>query len=265
MSSPTALLDGRVAVVTGGSSGIGRSIARTFADHGAAAVVVADVREDPKEGGTPTHRLIEEESDAEAAFVECDVSDLADVEAMMDAADEAGGVDVLVNNAGVWHPEEFLEVTEAEFDRMLGINLKGTYFASQAAAERMVDGGGGSIVNVSSIAGLFGNGGWPTYAVSKGGMTLLTYSLAHRFGGDGIRVNAIHPGGIETMIGRDPDEEPAPEVDDDQAEQFTQMVPLGRYGQPEDVAGAATFLASDLASYVTGESLVVDGGWTSWR
>lgn len=253
------LLDDRVAVVTGGSSGIGRGIARSFADHGADAVVVADVREDPKEGGRPTHRVVEEDTDASGVFVQCDVSNVDDFEPVMDAAEAFGGVNVMVNNAGIWRPEEFLDVTEESYRRMLDINLTGAYFGSQAAVVRMLEGDGGSIVNISSIAGLFGNGGWPTYAASKGGLTLLTYSLAHRFGGDGIRVNAIHPGGIATMIGGEG------EADPEQTQAFLQDVPLGRYGQPADVAGAVTFLASDLAGYVTGESLVVDGGWTSWR
>ncbi|WP_424000803.1 SDR family oxidoreductase [Haloarcula salina] len=258
-----SLLDGKTAVVTGGSSGIGRGIAHGFADHGAEAVVVADVREDPKEDGVPTHELIEDETDAEAVFVECDVTNRADLIEAVEAADAAGGLDVMVNNAGVWHAEDFFDVTEADYQRTMDINLKGAYFGSQVAADRMVDHGtGGTIINTSSIAGLFGNGDWPTYSASKGGLTTLTYSLAHRLGEHDIRVNAIHPGGIETMIGGEPTD---PEAAAEQAEQFTQMVPLGRYGQPDDVAGAATFLASDLAGYVTGESLVVDGGWTSWR
>ena len=261
-----ALLSEQVAVVTGGSSGIGRGIARAFADHGA-DVVVADVREEPKEGGRPTHEAIQAETDASATFVECDVTDVAQLEAAVAAADEFGGVDVMVNNAGIWHAEEFLETTVEDYQRTMDINLRGTFFGSQAAARRMVEAeDGGSIINVSSVAGLFGNGDWPTYAASKGGVTMLTYSLAHRFGGDGVRVNAIHPGGIETKIGSEFAEgDPDPEAAAAQAEQFTQLVPLGRYGKPDDVAGAAVFLASDLASYVSGESLVVDGGWTSWR
>ena len=254
-----ALLEGRVAVVTGGSSGIGRAIARSFADHGADAVVVADVQEAPKEGGTPTHELIEDETGAAATYVSCDVSETADLEAAIAAADDAGGVNVMVNNAGIWHPEGFLEVTEEAYERMMAINLKGAFFGSQLAARRMAEADGGSIINISSIAGLFGNGNWPTYSASKGGLTLLTYSLAHGLAEHGIRVNAIHPGGIETMIGGD--QETSPE----QTEAFLRMVPLGRYGQPEDIGGVAAFLASDLAGYVTGESVVVDGGWTSWR
>lgn len=258
-----SLLDGKTAVVTGGSSGIGRGIARGFAEHGAEAVVVADIRDSPKEEGAPTHELLEAETDAESVFVECDVTRRSDLIEAIDAADAAGGLDVMVNNAGVWHAEDFLDVTEEEYQRVLDINLKGAYFGSQIAAERLVENDdGGAIINISSIAGLFGNGEWPTYAASKGGLTTLTYSLAHKLGGEGVRVNAIHPGGVQTMIGGEPAD---PEAAAAQAEQFTQQVPLGRYGQPEDIAGAATFLASDLAGYVTGESLVVDGGWTSWR
>lgn len=256
------LLDGKTAVVTGGSSGIGRGIARGFADHGANAVVVADVREDPKEDGRPTHELLEAETDTSSAFVYCDVTNTDDLVAAADAAGEFGGLDIWVNNAGIWHAEEFLEVTEDDYRQLMDINMKGAYFGSQVAAERLLDREGGSIINISSIAGLFGNANWPTYSASKGGLTMFTYSLAHKLGQYGIRVNAIHPGGIETMIGGEAQD---PEAAAEQAQQFTQMVPLGRYGQPEDIAGAATFLASDLASYVTGESLVVDGGWTSWR
>jgi NAD(P)-dependent dehydrogenase (short-subunit alcohol dehydrogenase family) len=257
------LLDGKTAVVTGGSSGIGRGIARGVAEHGAAAVVVADVRTDPKGGGPPTHQLLRDETDTEAVFVECDVTDRADLHEAVEAAEAAGGIDVMVNNAGIWHAEDFFEVSEADYRHMMDINLKGAYFGSQIAGERLVENeGGGSIINVSSIAGLFGNGDWPTYAASKGGLTTFTYSLAHKLGDDGVRVNAIHPGGIQTRIGGEVEEE---EAAAQQTQQFTRMVPLGRYGQPEDVAGAAIFLASDLASYVTGESLVVDGGWTSWR
>jgi NAD(P)-dependent dehydrogenase (short-subunit alcohol dehydrogenase family) len=258
-----ALLESKTAVVTGGSSGIGRGIARGFAEHGAEAVVVADVREEPKEGGLPTHELLEEETDTSSVYVECDVTSRSDLTETVEAAEAAGGIDIMVNNAGIWHAEDFFEVTEDEYQRMMDINLKGAYFGSQIAAEHLVgNDDGGAIINISSIAGLFGNGDWPTYSASKGGLTMLTYSLAHKLGEHGIRVNAIHPGGIQTMISGETTD---PEAAAEQAQQFTQMVPLGRYGQPDDIAGAATFLASDLAAYVTGESLVVDGGWTSWR
>lgn len=258
-----ALLEGRTAVVTGASSGIGRGIARGFAEHGAEAVIIADIRDEPKEGGPPTHELLLDETNTVSEFISCDVTNYDDLTKTIEVADEYNGLDVMVNNAGIWHAEDFFEVTEEEYRQMMDINLKGAFFGSQIAAERLIENdNGGSIINISSIAGLFGNANWPTYAASKGGLTMFTYSLAHKLGGHGVRVNAIHPGGIETMIGGSPTD---PEVAATQAEQFTQMVPLGRYGQPSDIAGAAIFLASDLASYVSGESLVVDGGWTSWR
>jgi NAD(P)-dependent dehydrogenase (short-subunit alcohol dehydrogenase family) len=251
----TELLPGRTAVVTGASSGIGRSIARTFAENGA-DVVVADVRERPREGGTPTHELIEGETDAAASYVECDVSSVDDLEGAIDAADEFGGVDVLVNNAGVFRPEEFLEVTPEEYERLMDVNVKGAFFASQLAARRMIEAGDGCIVNVSSIAGILGNGSYVSYCVSKGALRTLTYALAHRLGPEGIRVNAIHPGGVETAMMEDA------HMGSEALERFTHAIPSRRIGEPDDIAGATLFLASDLSSYVNGESLVVDGGYT---
>lgn len=253
------LLEDKVSVITGASSGIGRGIALAYADSGA-DVVVADVRESPKEGGTPTHERIEAETDRQAAFVDCDVTSVDDLHAAVEVADELGGIDVMVNNAGIWRPEEFLEVSEAEYQQLMDINAKGTFFGSQAAAKRMADTGGGSIINLSSVHGIYGNAGHPTYTVSKGGVKLLTYSLAHKLGDSGIRVNAIHPGAIDTAIG--PEDL---EGSEEQTEQLLQMVPLGRQGTPDDVAGVAVFLASDLSAYVSGASIVVDGGWTAWR
>ncbi|MFB9809713.1 SDR family oxidoreductase [Haladaptatus pallidirubidus] len=250
------LLDDRTAIVTGGSSGIGRGIARTFAEHGA-NVVVADVRESPREGGTPTHKLLTNETDVDAAFVECDVTDIDTLETTVRKADELGGVDVLVNNAGIFRMEEFFDVTPEEYDELMNINVKGMFFGAQVAGEQMVERGGGTIINISAVAGFIGNGGYTTYCVSKGAVRLLTYALAHRLGPDGIRVNAIHPGGVETAMMEDADLGP------DALEQFVQAIPTRRIGQPSDIAGAAVFLASDLASYVNGESLIVDGGYTN--
>ncbi|NUB93539.1 SDR family oxidoreductase [Haloterrigena sp. SYSU A121-1] len=247
----TELLSSKTAVVTGASSGIGRSIARTFAEHGA-DVVVADVRDEPREDGPPTHELIERETAESAAYVECDVSRSDDLEAMIDEADRFGGVDVLVNNAGVFRPEEFLEVTPDDYERLTDVNVKGPLFGSQIAARRMIENDGGSIINVSSIAGLVGNGGYVTYCVSKGALRLLTYALAHRLGPEGIRVNAIHPGGVETAMMEDAHMGP------EALDRFVQAIPSRRIGEPDDIAGAALF----LASYVNGESLVVDGGYT---
>lgn len=247
------LLSDRVAVVTGGASGNGRAIARRFAEHGA-DVVVADVRETPRQGGTPTHALVEE-AGRTAVHVDCDVTDRAALADAVEAAEEFGGVDIMVNNAGVFRQESFLDVTEEAFDRLMAVNLKGTFFGAQVAAERMLAGDGGAIVNLSSLAGLRGSAGFATYATSKGAVRLLTYALADELGPD-VRVNAIHPGFIDTAMTT----EDVPLVAGEIGEAILERIPAGRFGQPADVADAALYLASDLASYVTGESLVLDGG-----
>lgn len=252
------LLSGKTAVVTGGMSGNGRATAKTFAEHGA-DVVVADVREEPRGATVPTHESIEEETGAGATYVECDVTDKDDLVTATNAADEFGGVDVMVNNAGIFRSEEFLSVSEAEFDQLIDINVKGAFFGTQVAAERMQDNGGGSIINLSSVAGLTGTGEHVSYCTSKGAVRLLTYSTADALGPDGIRVNAIHPGVIETAMTT----EDVPIVGTEEGEAYLETIPSRRFGNPEDVADAALFLASDLSSYVNGESLVVDGGMTN--
>lgn len=250
-------LTGKVAVVTGGSSGIGREVSHRFASEGA-DVVVADIRVEPREGGPPTHERIEEETDATAVFVECDVTDADDRQAVADAAGELGGADVLVNNAGIFRGEEFTEVTEDEFDQMMGVNVKGVYFTTQALVDQLRD-GGGSVINLSSVAGLEGSGDFISYCTSKGAVRLMTYSLADKYGPDDVRVNAIHPGIIETSMVTDD----VPIIGGESEEAFLQTVPLRRFGDPGDIADAALYLASDMSQYVNGESLVVDGGMTS--
>lgn len=249
------LLTETVAVVTGAASGNGRQIARLFADHGA-DVVIADVREEPREGGVPTHEVIPKESNQRATFVECDVTDRSDIEASLDAATAFGNIDVMVNNAGIFRREEFLEVKEDEFDRLMDINVKGVFFGAQEAAQRMIENGGGSIINLSTVAGLQGSGDAVTYSTSKGAVRLMTYALADALGPQGIRVNAIHPGIIETAMTTDDIQV----VGTEEGERLKETQPTRRFGTPEDVAGAALYLASDLADYVNGESLTVDGG-----
>jgi NAD(P)-dependent dehydrogenase (short-subunit alcohol dehydrogenase family) len=248
------LLAGDTAVVTGGSSGIGRATALRFAEHGA-DVVVADVREAPREGGRPTHGEIRATTDADAAYVECDVARREDVQSAVDRAVEMGGLDVMVNNAGIVRLGSILEVSEEEFDRVMAVNGKGVFFGCQAAIPPMIEGGGGSIVNMSSLAGIRGYAETTVYGMSKGAVTLLTYSLASEFGADGIRTNAIHPGTIETEIRNDVKGDiDAPDSD------RRDRIALEEFGTPTDVANAALFLASDLGSYVNGHSLTVDGG-----
>lgn len=251
----TDLLDGRVAVVTGGASGIGRAICLAYAEAGA-DVVVADVREEPRKGGAPTHERIESETDGRALFVECDVTEPAALRAAVGRSEEFGDLDVMVNNAGIFRLQEFTEITEAQYDQVMDVNAKGVFFGAQAAANRMLATGGGAIITLSSTAGLYGVGEYVPYCASKGAVRLMTYALADRLGPEGIRVNAIHPGVVESeMTRRD-----SRVIGTERGEAFADRIPVGRFGHPSDVADAAVYLASDMASYVNGESLVVDGG-----
>jgi NAD(P)-dependent dehydrogenase (short-subunit alcohol dehydrogenase family) len=249
------LLEGKVAVVTGGASGMGRAVCVRFADEGAAAIVVADVRKDPREGGAATVELVQA-AGAKCVFVESDVRRPADLERAVVVSEQFGGVDIMVNNAGVSGPEDFFAWSEEDYDRVVDVNVKGVFFGCQVAAKAM-RGRGGAIINLSSIVGIRGLSTSPTYSASKGAIRLLTYSLGGLLGPLGIRVNAIHPGLIDTAMNR----LDAPVIGDDGASPVP--IPLGRVGLPNDVAGAAVYLASDLAAYVNATSLVVDGGLTA--
>jgi NAD(P)-dependent dehydrogenase (short-subunit alcohol dehydrogenase family) len=243
------LLAGRVAVITGASSGIGRATALAFADHGAAAVVVADQRRDPREGGRNTVELLRERGVA-AAFVEVDVSSAVGLRKAVDAAEQLGGLTTMVNCAGVFRREEFLSVTEQDFDRIVAVNVRGTFFGCQAAAAAMCE-RGGSIVNLASVASYRGSVGRASYHASKGAVQSLTYALSRELAPFGIRVNAVHPGAVDTSMLRI-DEPVLPTAD-------PATFPMGRPAQVEDIAGAIVYLASDLAIYVSGSSLTVDG------
>jgi NAD(P)-dependent dehydrogenase (short-subunit alcohol dehydrogenase family) len=254
-------------VVTGGASGIGREIAIRLAEHGA-DVVVADVREKPRlpedapvEAGArgeatrdarPTYEDIDTDTDGTGRFVECDVRDPDEIRVAVEAADSLGGVDVLVNNAGVFRTVPFTEIAEAEYDRLMAINAKGVFFGGQIAAETMDE---GCIVNLSSIAALHGTGNHPVYSASKAAVRNLTASMADALGPE-IRVNAVLPGVIDTAMTR----EDVPTVGGERAERYRDRIPLERFGDPRDVADAVLFLASDAAGYISGEGLVVDGG-----
>lgn len=248
-------LNERSAVVTGASSGMGRAIARRLAEEGA-TVTVADIRKLPREGGRPTHELIREHGGT-AQFVETDVSDRTDIKSAIESAlDRHGSVDIMVNNAGVWGKQRpITEISEPEYDGVMDVNVRGVYFGCQAAIDAMQEqDSGGTILNMSSIAGEFAYEEASVYCASKAAVTNLTRELAVEQGPNGIRVNAISPGIIVT----------AQLTQDEEAEgEFVDEIPLRREGDPEEVADAALFLVSDAASYVNGHNLVIDGGLTS--
>jgi len=244
--------ESETAIVTGAASGIGRATAERFAAEGA-NVVVSDV---DAEGGRETVEQIESDGGT-ATFVETDVSDAADVEAMVaEAVDAYGGLDVAVNNAGIEGEfEPLAEVSEDDWDRVLDINLKGVWLCLKHELPELVAGGGGAVVNVSSIAGLVSAGGVP-YVASKHGLVGLTRVAATQYAADDVRVNAVCPGVIDTpMVDR------ADEANPGAIEQFVGMQPLGRMGTPEEVANAIVWLCSDEASFVTGNAYPVDGGY----
>lgn len=253
MGTIDADFSGETVVVTGGSSGIGRAVATGFGDAGA-TVINADVRADPKDvdADTPTHEAIEERGGT-AEFVETDVSDPNQIESVIEAAREFGGVDVMVNNAGVHRNLEFLEVDPEDFEFVHGVNLRGAFFGTQLAGRDMIDRGvEGAIVNTSSTTAERAEWNHSHYATTKGGIRMLTRSAALELDRHGIRVNAVAPGPIATEIR---------EGWSDEASQIGESDGLpSRSGVPEDLRDAYLYLASEGASYVTGETVWVDGG-----
>jgi NAD(P)-dependent dehydrogenase (short-subunit alcohol dehydrogenase family) len=247
--------DGETAVVTGGSSGIGRAIALAFGEAGA-TVVNGDLRPDPKIGETATHERIRE-TGGDAVFVETDVSDPAALLDLVDVADEFGGVDMFVNNAGIFRDVPFLEADEATLDAHYQVNIKGVYFGCQAAARKMGE-EGGAIVNVASISSRVAQGGLVHYEATKGAVEMITRGTALELADEDIRVNAVAPGIVPTELYEGYAEKYQNEAE---REELVKPIPMNRPGKPEEVASATLFLASDAAGYTTGETLFVDGGW----
>ena len=239
------LLADRVAIVTGGGRGIGRRIATRFAREGA-AIVVAEIDGDT---GPSTRQLIEDEG-GRALFVRTDVSSADSVAGLVEAAAaEFGRIDVLVNNgAATGHRGGFFDVDLATWNRITAVNHTGLFLTCQAVARAMAEGGGGSIVNISSVNGIIPQKQNFTYGATKASMLNLTRGMAVELTHLGIRANAICPGSIQSHL--PPGEEPAPVA----------MALMGRNGRPEEIASVAAFLASDESSYMTGQVLVVDGG-----
>jgi NAD(P)-dependent dehydrogenase (short-subunit alcohol dehydrogenase family) len=246
-----ATFQNKVAIVTGGSFGIGRATAVAFAKKGA-RVVVADWLEDKET------RDIITGLGGESFFIKCDVSKTADVKSMVEKTlSTFGRLDYAFNNAGIEGLQAPLQdCTEENWDKTIGINLKGIWLCMKYEIPEMIRQGKGVIVNCASIAGLVGYPGLPAYVASKHGVIGLTKSSALECAKLGIRVNAVCPGAIKTpMIDRLTGNIKAVE------DQYANMEPMGRLGQPEEVANAVTWLCSDEASFVTGHALAVDGGW----
>ena len=244
---------GRVAIITGSGSGLGRVLAHRFAAEGA-AVVVADVV------GQRATTVADEISEAGGRSLAqtTDVTNAADIEAMVGAARETfGSVEILVNNAAKATDADFLDVSEETWDEDVAIALKGSFLCSQAVLEDMTENRSGVILNISSVNALayFGN---EAYSAAKAGILSLTRSLAVRYGPFGVRVNAIAPGTLRT-----PAWEQRQQKDPEVFERVAKWYPLGRIGEPEDVAGATLFLASDEAAWISGAVLPVDGGLTA--
>ena len=247
-------LENKSAIITGGAQGIGLAVARRFLDDGA-RVVIADKDED---AGSEAMSMLGELG--AARFIHCDVSDRLSVRNLVaGTVDAFGQIDVLVNNAGIVHSAGFLELTEEDFDRVIQTNLKGAFLAGQAVAKRMVkqiaDGGEpGAIINLSSINAVVAIADQVPYCVSKGGVSQLTKVMALALAPHGIRVNAIGPGSIQTAM-------LTSVVDDDDARRrVLSRTPAGRIGEASEIAAVAAFLASDDASYVTGQTIYADGG-----
>jgi NAD(P)-dependent dehydrogenase (short-subunit alcohol dehydrogenase family) len=245
-------LKDKVAIVTGAGAGIGRAIALLFSEEGA-KVVVAEVLEDR---GLETVSLITEKGN-QALFIKTDVRDLNDIQrAVSETVREFGRIDVLVNNAGVLQYLPFVQVTEEDWDRIIDINLKGTFFFAQAAAKEMIRARqGAKIINMSSIASEVAIEFQSHYMASKGGVRMLTKGMALELAPYGINVNALAPGTIETEMTRQDLEDPTIR------EEAIDAIPLGRIGMPLDVARAALFLATEESDYITGDMIFVEGGY----
>jgi meso-butanediol dehydrogenase/(S,S)-butanediol dehydrogenase/diacetyl reductase len=243
----------RVVIVTGGGSGLGRVLAHRFAEEGA-AVVVADLERG--RAVAVAEEIFDQGGDSLAQTT--DVADASEVQAMVEATREAfGPVDVLINNAAKATDADFLSLDERAWDDDMNVTLKGSFVCSQAVLPDMVENGSGVILNISSVnaLGYYGN---EAYSAAKAGILSLTRSLAVRYGPSGIRVNAIAPGTLRT-----PAWEQRRRANPEVFEHLRRWYPLGRVGEPEDVAGAALFLASDEAAWITGAVLPVDGGLTA--
>lgn len=244
-------LQGRTVVITGGAQGIGEACARRLVQDGAAVALwdMADQR-----GAALAAELVA--AGARAIYCHCDVSKKAEVDAALAATQAAlGAVDGLVNNAGIFKAAEFLDITEADWDAVIAVNLKGSFLVGQALARGMVAAGRGAIVNMSSVNGTLAIPSIASYNASKGAINQLTRVMALSLADKGVRVNAVAPGTIATELARS-----AVLTSDEAKARIMSRTPMKRLGEPGEIADVVAFLLSDAASYMTGEIVVVDGG-----
>jgi 3-oxoacyl-[acyl-carrier protein] reductase len=243
------MLQGKVCIVTGGSKGIGRAIVELFAREGGRIYYLS--RSEAEDSSALAEAAVA--GGGSVKWIACDVADEAKVNTAVDSVvAEAGAVDALVNNAGVTRDGLVFRMSLEDWDTVLRTNLTSAFLVSRAVARHMIKRRSGSIVNVSSVVGIIGNGGQTNYSASKAGLLGFTKSLAREVGSRGVRVNALAPGFIETSM--------TEKIPSEAKEKLKAGIPLGRTGKAEDVAAAALFLCSDMSTYVTGDVLQVDGG-----
>lgn len=246
----THSLQGQTVIVTGSARGIGFAISQAFAAAGAHAIIIDLRREDVDKAV----RAITEKGLSASGYVG-NVTDPAQIEEVFaSVVKEHGTIDCLVNNAGITRDNLLLRMKAEEWDLVLDINLKGTFICSQKVFRHMMKARKGSIINIASVIGIMGNAGQANYAASKGGVIAFTKSCAKEYGSRGVRVNAIAPGFIETEM--------TATLPEDVVASYAKAIPLGKMGSPADVAKLCLFLASDESSYITGQTIAVDGGLT---
>jgi NAD(P)-dependent dehydrogenase (short-subunit alcohol dehydrogenase family) len=249
-------LSGKVAVITGGARGIGKGIALRYAAEGA-KIVVADLKE--KEAAQTLDEI--KKIGSQAVFVKTDVTSNTSITGMVkEAVDKFGKIDILVNNAGISLMRKITEASEADWDKLNSVNLKGLWLCTKAVVPEMIKKSYGKIINISSISGLVGYKWESIYCSTKGGVINMTRELAVELAPFNIYVNCICPGIIETPLYKDIN---FPLDDKDNLEHTLKAIPMKKIGAPNDIAGAAFFFASEDSSYVTGQILAVDGGYTS--
>lgn len=250
MTLPNFSLDGKVALVTGGRSGIGRAIALAFAKAGADVVVCGRTPPDLEKVAGEIRTL-----GRRSLAIQTDVSRKSEVDNLVHrAVDEMGAIDILVNNAGISGEVNLFETPEDEWDRVIDVNLKGCYLCAQAVGKGMIERKKGNIISIASTDGISAELIRRPYNVSKAGIIMLTRVLARQLASYGIRVNAIAPGWIKTEMIRPLWDYP------ERLKQVEAQIPMGRIGEPEEIAGVALFLASEASSYITGHTIVADGG-----